>query len=226
MGQNETGDQWTASSPAIRLVALGTPPAPPVALDRETVPLRASHPSLVAASRAIAEHRDTIIDQWIDWLGDGHIGSRTTPRQLIEAEFGLILDAYSAMVGPLRREVKTVYNRVAELYGRHAAGRGLAAGEVVEEMQHLRELLIRHLAPTIAGFRPRQSMALFLRLNRLVDHGVAMAVVGYTDELVASLLPNDDSPAPMPNVGDTKVMQERLQSLRDELTRSIAVPAR
>lgn len=182
---------------------------------------------MVAASRAIAEFRGTIIAQWIDWVGDGHTGNRTAaPRQLIEAEFGLILDAYSAMVGPLRREARTIYDRVAELYGRHAAGRGLAAGEVVEEMQHLRELLIRHLAPTIAGFRPRQSMALFLRLNRLVDIGVAMAVVGYTDELVASLLPNDDGPAALPNVSDVKVMHERLQALRDELARSIGVPAR
>ena len=38
----------------------------------------------------------------------------------------------------------------------------------------------------LAAMRPRQGMALLLRLNRLVDSGVAMAVVGYTDALVAT----------------------------------------
>ena len=47
-------------------------------------------------------------------------------------------------------------------------------GEVVEEMQYLRELLIRYLAPSIAALRPRQGMALLLRLNRVVDQGVAI----------------------------------------------------
>jgi hypothetical protein len=180
---------------------------------------------LVAASRAIGEHRNLIISQWIEWLGEGATGNRAAPRELVEVEFRLILDAYGAMVGPLRREAKPVYDRVTEFYGRHAAARGLAAGEVVEEMQYLRELLIRHLAPAIATFRPRQGMALLLRLNRLVDKGVAMAVIGYTDELVASLLPNDDAPSPLPNVSDLKVTQERLGSLRDELTRVVGTGA-
>jgi hypothetical protein len=180
----------------------------------------------VAASRAIAEYRDSMVAQWLERLGERVTGTPATPRDLVEAEFRLIIDAYAAMVGPLRREVRTVYSRVTEFYGRHAATRGLAAGEVVEEMQYLRELLIRHLAPAIAGFRPRQGMALLLRLNRLVDKGVAMAVVGYTDELVASLLPAEDGPSHVPNVGGVKVMQERLGLLREELNRITAVRAR
>jgi hypothetical protein len=161
-----------------------------------------------------------MVAQWIDWLGERVTGTRATPRDLVESEFRLILDSYAAMVGPLRREAKPIWNRVTEFYGRHAAARGLAAGEVVEEMQFLRELLIRHLAPAIATFRPRQGMALLLRLNRVVDKGVAMAVVGYTDELVATLLPNEDTPHHVPNVGDVKLMQERITALRDELTRT------
>jgi hypothetical protein len=71
----------------------------------------------------------------------------------------------------------------------------LAAGEIVEEMQYLRELLIRYLAPVLAAMRPRQGMALLLRLNRLVDTGVAMAVVGYTDALATTLLTTEEMPA-------------------------------
>jgi hypothetical protein len=167
-----------------------------------------------------------MVRQWLDHLGERVTGTRAAPRDLVESEFRLIIDAYGAMVGPLRRETKLIYHRVTEFYGSHAAARGLAAGEVVEEMQFLRELLIRHVAPTIAAFRPRQGMALLLRLNRLVDKGVAMAVVGYTDELVASLLPGDDRPGLVPNVGDLRLMQQRVKDLREELTRTVGVRAR
>ena len=76
------------------------------------------------------------------------------------------------------------------------AARGLAAGEVVEEIQFLRELLIRKLAPVFAGLRPRQAMAIILRLNRVLDKGIAVAVVGYTDALVATLFAQNGVPAP------------------------------
>lgn len=133
-----------------------------------------------------------MVSRWIAWLGDRAAPTSATSPEVVEAEFALILDVFGAMVGPLRREVRPLWTRVAERYGRHAAARGLAAGEVVEEMQYLRELLIRYLAPAIAALRPRQGMALLLRLNRLVDKGVAIAVVGYTDAMVATLLPGPD----------------------------------
>ena len=73
--------------------------------------------------------------------------------------------------------------------------RGLAAGEVVEELQFLRELLIRNLAPVLAAMRARQGMAIMLRLNRVIDKGIAVAVVGYTDALVATLFAQNGVPA-------------------------------
>jgi hypothetical protein len=155
--------------------------------------VRASHPTLVAASRAIAAQREVMISRWSEWLGERMTSSRAVSRALVERQLGLILDVLAAMVGPLRRETKPIWARVTEHYGRIAAARGLAAGEVVEEMQYLREVLIRYLAPSIAALRPRQGMALLLRLNRLVDRGVAMAVVGYTDALVHTLIPGDGS---------------------------------
>jgi len=158
-----------------------------------------------------------MVARWIEWLGERITGTPTAPRDLVQTEFSLILDVFVALVGPLRREAKPVWQHLTELYGRHAAARGLAAGEVVEEMQYLRELLIRHLAPAIAALRPRQGMALLLRLNRLVDRGVAMAVVGYTDTIVASLLPNgDDEPAP---ILDVDAIRARLAELKIELHR-------
>ena len=66
---------------------------------------------------------------------------------------------------------------------------------MVEELQFLRELLIRHLAPVIAAMRARQGMAVMLRLNRVIDKGVTVAVVGYTDALVATLFAQNGVPA-------------------------------
>lgn len=190
---------------------------------KEVAPLRASHPTLIAASRIIGEHRDTMVARWVEWLGERLTGTATASRAVVEAEFRLILDVFAALVGPLRREVKPLWGKVAERYGRHAAARGLAAGEVVEEMQYLRELLIRYLAPAIAALRPRQGMALLLRLNRLVDKGVGMAVVGYTDAMVATILPKDGNVEAMP---DADEISRSLKELQSDLDGILTVRAR
>ncbi|HET9512403.1 MAG TPA: hypothetical protein VFO95_00640 [Gemmatimonadales bacterium] len=179
--------------------------------------MRASQPTLVAASRVIASNRDAMVARWNEWLGERLTASRAVSRALVERQLRLIIDVLAAMIGPLRRETKPIWVQVTEHYGRIAALRGLAAGEVVEEMQYLREVLIRHLAPTIAAMRPRQGMALLLRLNRLVDKGVAMAVVGYTDALVHTLLPGDE---PHGN-GAPTVNPEELQHELDLIARGL-----
>jgi hypothetical protein len=166
-----------------------------------------------------------MVQQWMLWLGDRMIASNSIPLTFVKHELELIIDVFASMVGPLRRETKPIWFQVTEQYGRHAAARGLAAGEVVEEMQYLRELLIRFLAPAIAALRPRQGMALLLRLNRLVDRGVAMAVVGYTDALVAGFLAHDnDDGGPAPDSpSETAHMELVLREHRTELERIITV---
>jgi len=157
--------------------------------------VRASQPALLAAGRVIAELRDQMVVQWADWLGDRITAAPTIPRPLVEREFRILIDIISEMVGPLRREIGTVWLHACEHYGRMASTRGLAAGEVVEELQFLRELLIRNLAPVLAAMRARQGMAIMLRLNRVIDKGIAVAVVGYTDALVATLFAQNGVPS-------------------------------
>jgi hypothetical protein len=166
-----------------------------------------------------------MVQQWIAWLGDRLTATSAIPHALVKRELTLLIDVFASMVGPLRRETKPIWGRVAEEYGRHAAIRGLAAGEVVEEMQYLRELLIRFLAPSIAALRPRQGMALLLRLNRLVDRGVAMAVVGYTDEIAASLLSRSEDERIGRRTPDPAELNRALDQLRAELVRTISPPA-
>ena len=178
--------------------------------------MRASQPALLAAGRVIAELRDQMVVQWADWLGDRITAATTIPRPLVEREFGILLDVVSEMVGPLRREVGPVWLHTCEHYGRMASTRGLAAGEVVEELQFLRELLIRNLAPILAAMRARQGMAIMLRLNRVIDKGVAVAVVGYTDALVATLFAQNGVPVPGAEQ-DPDEIQRQLAGLEAEL---------
>lgn len=178
--------------------------------------MRVSHPALLAAGRVIAESRDEIVAGWMARLGDRTTAARTIVLSTIEREFRLLVDVLAEMAGPLRREVRGVWLRAAEQYGRTASARGLAAGEVVEELMHLRELLTRYLAPVVAAMRARQGMAVLLRLNRVVDQGVAAAVVGYTDALVAAMLRQSGVPDPGREL-DPDELERQLEALEGEL---------
>lgn len=158
--------------------------------------MRASHPALLAAGRAILELREDLVAQWLEWLDErGSIGT-TISREMLQRHLQLLVTMMAEMVGPIRREVKGVWFQACEHYGRAGATRGLAAGEVAEELQFLRDLLTRRLAPVLAAMRARQAMAIVLRLNRVLDKGVAVAIVGYTDALVATLFTESGVPAP------------------------------
>jgi hypothetical protein len=160
--------------------------------------------------------RDSMVSQWADRLGDRMTAAPTIPRSTVEREFRLLFDVLTEMVGPLRREVNAVWYHVCEHYGRVASARGLAAGEVVEELQFLRELLIRELAPILVAMRARQGMAIMLRLNRVIDKGIAVAVVGYTDALVATFFSQNG----VPSFGadqDFLEVERQLDALEQEL---------
>ena len=152
--------------------------------------MSSSHPTQLAAAKAALEARDAMVAEWVDWLVD-RSGSQNIPRPIVERQFRLVIDTLVEMLGPLKREARIVWKHVMEHFGRTAAARGLAAGEVVEELQQLRVLLIKYIGTTVAAMRPRRAVAVFLRLNEIVDSGIVAAVVGYTDALVASLLLTD-----------------------------------
>lgn len=152
--------------------------------------MRSSHPTQLAAAKATLDVRDAMVTEWADWLAD-RAGSRNIPRPIVERQFRLVIETLVEMLGPLKREANPVWQHVMEHYGRTAAARGLAAGEVVEEIQQLRVLLIKYIGGAVAEMRPRRAVAVFLRLNGIIDRGIAAAVVGYTDALVASLLMTD-----------------------------------
>ena len=87
---------------------------------------------------------------------------------------------------------------------------------MVEELQHLREILTLHLAPELARMRQRQAMAVILRLNRIFDRGLALAVVGYTDALVATIFAQNGVPPADVHL-DVADMARQTASLAEEL---------
>lgn len=183
--------------------------------------MRASHPALLATGRTLAELRDSLARQWADWLDDRSSTSPAIPRPLLERELQLLLDVLTELVGPLRREAIEIWSAACEHYGRAAAARGLAAGEVVEEIQFLRELLIRNLAGTLAAMRPRQAMAIMLRLNQVLDRGIGVAVAGYTDALVAQLLAHNGVPS-VDNALDPAEVERQVGEIEKRLGQLVA----
>jgi hypothetical protein len=131
------------------------------------------------------------------------------------------------LLGPLRGQVRPLWDRACELFGVVAAKRGLAAGEVIEEFHVLRELVIRELYkyPPHGGRRPL-SLPETLRLNRALDRAVTHASVGHTDAMFYDLLERDGA-APAPTNGSmTHEAEAQLALIGEELERILALHAR
>ena len=64
--------------------------------------------------------------------------------------------------------------------------------------------------------RARQGMAIMLRLNRVIDKGVAVAVVGYTDALVATLFAQNGVPASDSDPDSSDVLRQLAALLKRE----------
>jgi hypothetical protein len=178
--------------------------------------LRASHPTLLTVGKVMAEQRDAVVQEWADWITTRVSSALPIPRPTVERELRLLYDILCESVGPVRRAITEVWHHACEHYGRTGAARGLAAGEIVEEIQYLRELLTRRLGPLLTTLRQRQAMAIILRLNTMLDKGIAVAVVGYTDALVATLFTQNGVPAPQGSA-DTHDLDRQVEELEAEL---------
>ncbi len=179
--------------------------------------VRPSNPALVAVGRSLREHRDQLLEQWSVWVGSRLAQAPHIQRPTVDRHLALLVDILIEFAGPLRRQVTELWYSACEVYGQTAAARGLAAGEVVEEIQQLRELLIHLLSDTVAILPARQAMAAVLRLNRMLDRGLAHAVVGYTDALVETLLNRRGVPIVATEPEEDEVLQ-RVEQLEEELT--------
>jgi hypothetical protein len=87
-------------------------------------------------------------------------------------------------LGEHRDPAEEVWQQATHLFGTLALRRGLAAGEVVEELQFLRGVILKTLFDTSSD-PDMQSVTYrdLLVLNRILDLGVVQASVAYVDDL-------------------------------------------
>lgn len=185
-------------------------------------PRAESHKSPSPATRFPA-HQPQGLSDWlrlrVDRLATGWLSSvldrehRTDPdaTAVVEDFLGLLVSILPGSVGPHSRQLDSIWQRAAELYGSFGVARGLAAGEIVEEFQLLRTELIRLLfsePPISSG--PALLGREVLRLNRFLDLGVTQASVGHTDRLFFDLFQGGS--------GASQVTPELITEVRHQLT--------
>ena len=153
--------------------------------------------------------------EWASRLTDKSSSTRTVPAELMKRDLRLMVDLVAEMAGPMRREARELWEKACEHYGRTAAARGLVAGEVTEEFSALREILTIDLAADVAALRARRALAVLLHINRVIDRGIAVAVAGYTDALVAELFIKDGVPS-AGNELETADVERQLAALEQE----------
>jgi len=178
--------------------------------------MRPSNPAIKVLTDSLREQRDHLVAEWSEWVNQRMAQAPHVELPTIDRYLALMVDLMIELAGPLRRQATELWFMVCEAYGQMAASRGLAAGEVVEELQQLRELLIRELSKTVGDLSQRQAIAAVLRLNRTLDRGLAHAVVGYTDALVETLLNRRGVPIVASEPSEDENLK-RLGSLEEEL---------
>jgi hypothetical protein len=125
-------------------------------------------------------------------------------------------------LGEQRERGLEVWQQATHLYGSLAVRRGLAAGEVVEELQLLRNVILRLFLvdappgsssePTVEFIPPLE----FLALNRVLDVGVVRASIAYVDDLFFAHLQGSGVPGEITQEL-VEEMEHQLQGFRKDL---------
>ena len=138
--------------------------------------------------------------------------------ELLKRFLDLLSKLIPQAVGEHRALVAPIWKKAAELYGSLGAQRGLAAGEIVEEFQVLREAVIRllfEMPPARFGVAFSRSDA--LHLNRFLDSGVTHASIGHTDALFFALFQGNGVPK-VPTAQFVTEVEEQLKAIEEELS--------
>ena len=170
----------------------------------------------VELARWLAARADRIRDRWLADI-ENRAGGWSESVEVLTVEF---FDLFLAMLphglGPYKDQVEPLWLQAAALYGSMASQRGLAAGEVIDEFQGLRDAVIRFLyaEPPVEG--PLSiSLRDLLRINRFIDRGVTQASVGHTDALFFALFQGNGVSPGLTAVNVAEI-REQLAVIREE----------
>lgn len=196
---------------------------------------RAGDPGPRAGKRSVAapmnlagwlqEHSAPIAQRWADGLLAARNSRSRAGEALVHRFCRGLVSFLPGMLGPYRTQILPLWSECAELFGSVAARRGLSAGEVIEEFQILREvilhLMFEQASGTVRGLEPRD----VLQLNRAVDIGVTQASVGHTDLLFFNLVHGSGGPAPL-GPDDHDEVRDQIRTLQEEGSRIMRHMAR
>ncbi len=173
----------------------------------------------------LQEHSALIAERWADGLLAARNSWSRAGESLVHLFCRGLVSFLPGMLGPYRTQILPLWSECAELFGSVAARRGLSAGEVIEEFQILREVMVRLMferpPPTVRGLEMRD----VLQLNRAVDIGVTQASVGHTDLLFFDLVHGSGGPAPLGRDDHDEVC-EQIRTLQEEGSRTMRHMAR
>jgi hypothetical protein len=122
------------------------------------------------------------------------------------------------VMGRYRDQMRPLWDCVSELFGSIAAKRGLAAGEAIEEIHILRELVIRDLYrdPPLGGHVPL-SLREILRLTRALDRCVTHASVGHTDAMFFQFFGGEEAIDAVSDVDVAAEAEAQLETVRGQV---------
>ncbi len=170
----------------------------------------------------LEDRAEPLGERWMEALRARMPGERAEGAdELLESFIELFLELLPNCMTGLRDQADPLWDRASELFGSFAANRGLAAGEAIEEVQILRESVIRLMyqdpppPPSRAG-----GLREVLRLNRLADRLVTHASVGHTDALFFALFQGSGAPEALSDEVRYE-LREQLAEIRTEI-RAIA----
>ncbi len=160
-------------------------------------------------------HRGFLAVYWFEEILH-RVNMEPEMERLLERFLRLLTRMIPGAFDHRRSAVDPVWKRAAELYGTLGVQRGLAAGDIVEEFQIVREAVIRVLfqaPPTRYG--SALSLSDGLRLNRFLDSGVTHASIGHTDGLFFALF-QGSGVSTVPTSKLVAEVEEQLESLEAE----------
>ncbi len=137
-------------------------------------------------------------------------------ERVLERFLNLLTRMIPGALDHRRSAVDPVWKSAAELYGALGAKRGLAAGDIVEEFQIVREAVVRVLFQAPPGTHGAAlSLSDALRLNRFLDSGVTHASIGHTDGLFFALF-HGSGVSTVPTAKLVAEVEEQLDALEIE----------
>lgn len=149
----------------------------------------------VELARWLENNGTFLCDRWLAEIQARSGSIAPEVEALLDRFLRLFVSVLPATLGPYHEQIDPIWRQASELFGSVGAMRGLAAGEIIEEFQLLREALLRlfYADPPLPG-RTYIPLRETLRLNRIVDRGVTHASIAHTDSLFFALFQGTGAP--------------------------------